>query len=429
MYSKRIKILIIGHCDVPFKGHALDMANTLPNEFFNKRLVVMNNEYGNYDIPYFYNQNNIFGLCKSKFWKFIRKIKIILKYRQKLQLSSQNGLYNFNISDLNNISALDILKKCPDFTPDIIMLMWTRTFISAKTIKDLYNITNAKFAFILVDQAHLTGGCHYVIDCNQYLNGCHNCPALTKCKKIAETQMSDKLDAFKNIQKYIIGVPADIRLAKKSPLFINSKFYSYIDVPKINSTPKDAAKDYFSIKKTSFVVLLGANSINDKRKGFIYSFEAIKKVCKSIDNLCILIIGHLNDSSVLNFFVKSNIQVVTPGFLNTEGLIKAFCAADCFLSTTVADSGPMMINYSVAVGVPVISFNVGVAQDIVIHKKNGYIAKYKDDSDIANGIKFIYNLNDTQRLFIKQQSLKIIDDLKCHKTWFIKLYNDYYDIK
>ncbi len=224
-------------------------------------------------------------------------------------------------------------------------------------------------------------------------------------------------------------MPADIKLAKKSPLFFNSKFYTSIDIPKIISTPRGAAREFFSIDENAFVVLLGANSMSDKRKGFIYSFEAIRKVCKLIDNMCVLIIGHVNDSSISSWLLNSNIKVITPGFMNTEGLFKAFCAADCFLSTTIADSGPMMVNYSVVIGTPVVSFNVGVAQDIVIHKKNGYIAKYKDDSDVANGIRFIYNLDHTERTVMKQQCIKILDNIKCDDAWFLKLYKDYYDRK
>ncbi len=62
-------------------------------------------------------------------------------------------------------------------------------------------------------------------------------------------------------------------------------------------------------------------------------------------------------------------------------------------------------------------------------EKNGYIAKYKDDSDVANGIRFIYNLNHTERTVMKQQCIKILDDIKCDEAWFMKLYKDYYDTK
>jgi len=39
-------------------------------------------------------------------------------------------------------------------------------------------------------------------------------------------------------------------------------------------------------------------------------------------------------------------------------------------------------------GTPVVGFNIGGIPDIIKHKENGYLAKYKDAEDLANGITF-----------------------------------------
>lgn len=67
--------------------------------------------------------------------------------------------------------------------------------------------------------------------------------------------------------------------------------------------------------------------------------------------------------------IASNVNIIMPGFLSENELFEVYCAADVFMSTTIADSGPMMVNYSIACGTPVVSFPIGVAQDLVMHKK------------------------------------------------------------
>lgn len=122
-----------------------------------------------------------------------------------------------------------ILAKNPDFTPDLIVMMWTRTFISSMAVRRMYELTKARFLFVFVDDAHLSGGCHFPVDCDGYMNGCHDCPAIIKGKKIAEKVMADKLRLYKGIPKYIVGVPADCRLARKSPLLGDAlQFYNWI---------------------------------------------------------------------------------------------------------------------------------------------------------------------------------------------------------
>jgi glycosyltransferase involved in cell wall biosynthesis len=54
----------------------------------------------------------------------------------------------------------------------------------------------------------------------------------------------------------------------------------------------------------------------------------------------------------------------------------------------MADNQPTTVQESLCCGTPVVGFNIGGIPDMIRHKENGYLAKYKDAADIAEGIKY-----------------------------------------
>ncbi len=62
-----------------------------------------------------------------------------------------------------------------------------------------------------------------------------------------------------------------------------------------------------------------------------------------------------------------------------------YAMADVFLSPSVQDAGPMMLNQALMCGTPAVAFNIGTASDI-INDMTGYIARYRDSQDFCNGI-------------------------------------------
>ena len=71
------------------------------------------------------------------------------------------------------------------------------------------------------------------------------------------------------------------------------------------------------------------------------------------------------------------------GMLPPEGLAQAYAAADLYVSPSVEDSGPMMINEAVMSGTPVIAFDVGVAIDLIEPGATGVIASRRNADALA----------------------------------------------
>lgn len=360
-------------------------------------------------------------IYSRRFQNIWKKVNCIFRIGRIPAVDKEHPEYCFYGNEFVTYSAKSILKKCPKgFTPDIISIHWSAGFISSRVVRDLYRITNAKIVYIFVDEAPLTGGCHYPVECKQYLSDCHNCPALSRGKKLAAIQFQSKKIHLQGLPLYISGTPYDMRLAKRSPLFQDAVVLPNVTLPNIIKTKKETARESLNIGEDKFVVLVGAASITSVRKGFLYSIDALNVASNQIDNLLVLSVGK-TDISLKE--VMAGVEIKDLGYVDLNKLYLAFCAADCFLSTTIADSGPMMVNYSMALGTPVISFPVGIADDLVVHKKTGYRARMKDSNDLANGLIYIRNLSDIENKEMSDDCVALIKKLSESGSWVEQLIN------
>ena len=69
---------------------------------------------------------------------------------------------------------------------------------------------------------------------------------------------------------------------------------------------------------------------------------------------------------------------------------------------------------AMACGTPCVGFNIGGIPDQIRHKANGYLAKFKDANDLANGIKYVCESNSEQYL----QMHKNARDFVCNTASF-----------
>ena len=422
MNKKRIKVLMLGSHDSKANGHIQsDYLKMPPN--VEAHMVTFESMYGNPNYCFRRSKNT-----RPSFSLFVNKIrysKRLLKWKYQLycffhfgciaKKNPEESEHCFFGREFGAFTAKSILKKCPKgFTPDIISIHWSPGFVSSKTIKDLHRLTGAKIVFCFVDEAHMTGGCHYPIECTNYLKNCQDCPALRKGKIIAYKQFEAKTSNLRNLPIYISGTPNDMRIAQKVSFFKNAVAIPNVEYPKVSLTSKEVARKDFHISKNDFVVLVGSTNIKSSRKGFQFASQALNEVKNQIPELTILFAGKSDDSIKKHF---PNIKIINIGFVNLDTLYKAFCASDCFLNSTIADSGPMMVNYSFAIGTPVVSFPVGIAMDLIEHKKTGYIADYKNSTNLANGIIYLHSLSQEDRIQMSKECIKKIKHESQYGGW------------
>jgi glycosyltransferase involved in cell wall biosynthesis len=74
------------------------------------------------------------------------------------------------------------------------------------------------------------------------------------------------------------------------------------------------------------------------------------------------------------------------GFLPLDRFVKSYPAASVFISTSVDDAGPSMVNQSMMCGTPVVTFSIGTALQVTQEGVNGYMVANFDDEAFADRI-------------------------------------------
>lgn len=386
------KVLLLSTHDSRLGGHAWSMIEKYDKKKYDVKLVTLYSSINDksYAIIHNYKLYKILNII-------INRLSILYDFFQLNKNFSQNK-YCYLRTSTFPITAEMILKKYNNGLPDIIVIHWFDGFVSPKTIRRLYEITKAKIVFDFTDEFALGGGCHYPCECEGYKESCKDCPALNKNKKIAEYKLKEKITNLSSIPKYVIAPTAGINKAKESRLFrSNTIFLTESEGVKLNKQyDRDKIRREFGIQTDDFVIMFGAMNINEERKGLKLLIASLEILAQNIDKVIIALVpGKISNE----FKPIKNIKFKYIGFLSLDELCKVYTAADVYISPSIADSGPMMVKYSIACGTPVVAFPIGFAIDFVKHKETGYLAENLNVNDLANGILYFYQHKDNSSYY------------------------------
>ncbi|QIP13900.1 glycosyltransferase [Spirosoma aureum] len=357
---------------------AVDFSRLLQKNGLQSYLVVKDSKVGG-DGIIVYN-DSVFDNALGKFQRKSFKKKLTDDH-----FAYDYYFYN-KYETLSVVSAQKILTLIPK-KPDVIFIHWVTDFINAKVIQELHRLTKAKIYWLVIDNAPLTGGCHYPWTCDGFTRSCSSCPAIRadEYKWIAEKNLSFKKKYLPDDLCLITFSQSDFVRAKQSSLFRDKhvlKLAGFVDEEKFTVGDKAAARRYFNVPADKPVLFFGASSLKEKRKGMQLLLDAL--TTNPADEFTLLIAGEFPTKGL-----KGNVRNL--GYLNEDELVIAYQAATVFICPSVEDSGPMMINQSLMCGTPVVAFDTGVAQDLVIFEQTGYRAKLADAQDLAKGIAHVVN--------------------------------------
>ncbi len=411
------------HLNTHTKGGAAKAAyrlhkNLKTSDIINSKMIVAKKSFKDSDIIRAKK-----GFFLNYFLSEVERIYFFITASKK----NEQGKYFRPPGIFKKYSFTHILKALP-FKPDIIIAHWINHFI---TFEDLYKLSvyaNAPVIWYLMDMGPMTGGCHYAFNCRGYEDECGRCPALELNEK---HDLSYKILKYKYefIQKMNITLvtPSSylFQQTKRSKVFSGKKINQImlgIDEKIFKPNMKKVARQKLNIPIEKKIILFGAQFVREKRKGYKYFVEALNILKGLLSDKSEL----LNDIVIVIAGAKSakNLKLPFPEYYlgvlkEDENLALAYQSADVYVSSSVEDSGPMMVNESIMCGTPVVSFDIGVALDLIYTRKTGYRAKLKDSLDLSQGIKFILELTEKKaqemrdncrNLALKKCSTKIQKD-------------------
>ncbi len=410
---------------------AYDLLNAFKKiQGVNVKLVVK--EYGNYPDEDVISVDTFFIHYKIKVF---RKIKQLLMKLNLINSPEPSIDYNYSVHDYDQTatyySTEGILGHI-DFKVDLIIVLFTHNFLSHKNLFELNKKTDAPILLYLMDMAPMTGGCHYAWNCQKYTEICGFCPALYSCEQNDQAMVNFIFKKEFIERTHLVPIAGSewqfSQLAKSSLYASKNKAKILLAINESLYCPSDKMKSRkkLGLPEDKKILFFGAVSMAEKRKGVKELIEALKRLKIMLpdpDQIHLAVAGR-NRTKGFDFFPFPSTYL---GYLDHNDLPKAFQAADIFLSPSIEDSGPMMVNQSIMCGTPVVAFEIGVALDIIHNLETGFRVKLKDTGQFAAGILSILKLSSEDYLRMSQNCREL--GLKRFKSTvvadnFMKIYNE-----
>jgi len=334
--------------------------------------------------------------------------------------------YNINVTFSLNISPFSpVVKRINEINPDIVHLHWVNDgFLKIENIPKI----KPPIIWTMHDMWLFTGGCHYDEYCDRFKKNCGRCPVLNSNKEndLSRKTWNRKNKAFSKIKNITITTPSQwlTECSKNSTLLKGVKIFTIpnmIDTNVFKPFDKIKARELFGLPINKKLILFGAMSNTDKRKGLKELKEALHKI-KNINDIELVIFGSSLPEKEIDFGFKSYYL----GRLNDDpSLVALYNAVDIVINASHQENLSNVIMESISCGKPVVAFNIGGNPDMIDHQINGYLAKPFDTDDLANGIRWVLNNPDYNEL-CKNAREKVLNnfDKKIVVKRYIELYKE-----
>ncbi|NOR69325.1 MAG: glycosyltransferase [Methylomarinum sp.] len=289
------------------------------------------------------------------------------------------------------LPSFGLVDRINALKPDVVHLHWVNG--GMLRIEELVKI-NVPIVWSLHDMWAFTGGCHYDEHCEGYKQHCGNCKVLVSNKEndLSRRIHSRKSKVFDGIEKLtIIGLSrwmADC--AESSQLFGNKKIVNLpnaIDTDIFSPFDKSQSRKLLNLPIDKKLILFGAmGAISDPRKGFLELSASLSLLKR--DDVELVVFGSSQPKNSQGFSHKAHYL----GHLHDDVTLRVlYNAADVMVVPSLQENLSNAIMESLACGTPVVGFDVGGNNDMVEHKKNGYLAKVGNEQDLANGVEWVLN--------------------------------------
>jgi glycosyltransferase involved in cell wall biosynthesis len=342
---------------------------------------------------------------------------IILKIRKFIFSSIYKNVisdykYEFKEVGFYSLSKLKTRKLLMNSMPDVIFIGSSSVFMDIEVVRDYCIKYEKKVVFIEVDENIYTGGCHYVNNCVQYKSGCKQCPAVKKFYRYIPRRNFRVKESFLSLSPIIASLsPFDrsifegsffrdqIDIELQSSIYLNT-----LDFEKYRLERDLVVKNNNQELNVSFV----CNNYNDKRKGI----EDLILIANSVFNIKVRFHLFGDTGPIMSRFNGIN-KIINYGFVDKSILIKRMAESDVFLNLTKEDRGPASLVIALQLGIPVISYKVGMAR-FFMDKNDGFIidkiGNYGQIMSKLNSVDFrsYKTVGKLMRDFYDEERLKVV---------------------
>lgn len=334
----------------------------------------------------------VVGLPKSPMlnWHFLWE-RLVIFFHCRF---SRKHLFEIDLAN----SGSDITKLREFQEADVIHLHWiNQGMLSLSGIRKILK-SGKPVVWTMHDIWPATAICHLTLNCRNFTTHCHNCrllPGKGSSSDLSTSVWRKKEKMLEDSSIYFVTCSHWLEQeAKASALLRGQKIVSIpnpIDTHIYRSGDKQAARKNLGLPEDKRLILFVSQRVTNKNKGMDYLIDA----CRQMEDYELVILGGHAEEVVDQLPLKAH----PLGYVNDERrIVEIYQAVDVFVLPSLSENLPNTIMEAMACGVPCVGFKVGGIPEEIDHKRNGYVAEYRDSDDLARGIRWILSEADYDQL-------------------------------
>lgn len=292
----------------------------------------------------------------------------------------------------------------------------------------LIKISQAKpVVWTLHDMWSVTGKCAYTANPQKWSDGYHPCGNLMSYPPMLWDNTNylwhRKQNIYQQLSNTTIVTPSRWleKIVANSMLkhLPHSTIYNGINTSLFKPQSSDIRTQLGIPANAKLILFIAQGGLSDPRKGYKY-IEQIRKYYLYDSNIFFLALG---DGKV----ISRHENIISLPFVSDPKVISSYyAAADLLLFPSLAENCPLVVLEALSTGLPVVAFNVGGVSELVVHKQNGYVAKYDSSEDLLMGVKWVLNLNTVSLTQLRSRNRKYVQahySLSIMTDQYLKLYS------
>jgi glycosyltransferase involved in cell wall biosynthesis len=353
----------------------------------------------------------IFSTTHGFLKRWINFLRFVLERLVFLPFEKSPALrFHFSLANTGE----DLTRNPYFLEADIIHLHWINAgFLSLRSLQNILR-SGKPVVWTFHDEWAYTGGCHLALDCRAFTSMCEMCPYLKKPgKHDLSTRIWNKKKRLFQDKAFGVITPSNWLHDRVRSSSLLGDFNIYV-IPNLADTalfsPVDRmeASSRLGLDPEKRYILFGAASMTSAFKGFDYFREAVTLIHQKLgkgSRIEILLFGKSVGDVEKIFPLKTRHM----GKVNSvKDMVDIYCMADVYVNPSLQESFGYTVLESMSCGTPVVGFRSGAISEIIHHKENGYLADYKSEVDLANGI--IWSLNDSDPEEVSERARRSILD-------------------
>jgi glycosyltransferase involved in cell wall biosynthesis len=269
---------------------------------------------------------------------------------------------------------------------DVVHVHWAGGFVSARDIGRF----NKPVIMTMRDLEPMTGGCRYPGECRRFLESCGYCPQLGSIREHDMTRRSieRKLRYWGRANLHIVAVSsweadlaAQSSVLRKLPVAL---IHNGVDTEVFKPYDKQAMRRRWSLPSFSKILLFGAISVADVRKGGVVLQQALDIVMSRYPDKDLFVVTFGAGSMAGNGIALPHIHL---GLIDSDSEMAClYSAADVTIAPSLEDACPKVPIESMACGTPTVAFgNTGI-RDIIHDGHTGILVDSLEAQALADGV-------------------------------------------